>query len=142
MGAMDKFTGFLEEKLMPIAGRVGEQKHLQSVRDGILMTVPFLIVGSVFLVLGFIPVPGYNEFMAGIFGDAWLTKLMYPVAVTFDLMAIVACLGISYRLSEKYKVVSTNRCTSCPYIFYACYTFYDKHSKRTCWRYTYCAHGK
>jgi len=104
MGAMDKFASFLEEKLMPIAGKVGEQRHLQSVRDGILMTVPFLIVGSVFLVLGFIPIPGYNEFMAGIFGDAWLGKLMYPVAVTFDLMAVVACLGISYRLSEKYKV--------------------------------------
>ncbi len=104
MGAMDKMSAFLEEKFMPIAGKIGEQKHLQSIRDGILMTMPFLIVGSVFLVLGFIPIPGYNEFMAGIFGDAWRVKLMYPVRVTFDLMAIVGCLGISYRLCEKYKV--------------------------------------
>jgi len=104
MGAMDKFTSVLEEKLMPIAGKIGEQKHLQAIRDGILMTMPFLIVGSIFLVLGFLPIPGYADFMTRTFGDAWLTKLMYPVGVTFDLMAIVACLGISYRLCEKYKV--------------------------------------
>ena len=39
MGAMDKMSAFLEEKFMPIAGKIGEQKHLQSIRDGILMTV-------------------------------------------------------------------------------------------------------
>ncbi len=104
MGAMDKLTGFLEEKLMPVAGKLGEQRHLQAIRDGVMMTMPFLIVGSVFLVLGFIPIPGYPEFMARIFGDAWLAKLMYPVGVTFDLMAVIGCLGISYRLCEKYKV--------------------------------------
>ena len=32
------------------------------------------------------------------------TYLLYPVDATFGLMALVACFGIGYRLSEKYKL--------------------------------------
>ncbi|WP_134686595.1 PTS cellobiose transporter subunit IIC [Brevibacillus migulae] len=101
---MQAFISFLENRFMPIAGRVAEQKHLQAVRDGIILTMPLLIIGSLFLILGFIPVPGYDEFMAGVFGEAWRTKLLYPVNATFDVMAIIASFGVAYRLAEKYKV--------------------------------------
>lgn len=101
---MEKFNQFLEEKFIPVAGKIADQKHIQSVRDGILLAMPFLIIGSIFLVLGFLPIPGYADFMAKTFGSAWLEKLLYPVGVTFDLMAMLAVIGIAYRLCEKYKV--------------------------------------
>lgn len=31
---------------MPVAGKVAEQRHLQAIRDGIILTMPFLIIGS------------------------------------------------------------------------------------------------
>ena len=103
-GLLTKMTLFLEKYLMPIAGKIAEQKHLGAMRDGMLMAMPLLIVGSAFLILGFVPIPGYSDFMAKTFGDAWLSKLMLPVGATFNLMAIFANIGIAYKLCEKYKV--------------------------------------
>ncbi|MBN1467118.1 MAG: PTS cellobiose transporter subunit IIC [Fusobacteriaceae bacterium] len=103
-GILTKMTLFLEKYLMPIAGKIAEQKHLGAMRDGMLMAMPLLIVGSAFLILGFIPIPGYDKFMAGIFGEQWLSKITLPVGVTFNLMAVFANIGIAYKLCEKYKV--------------------------------------
>jgi cellobiose PTS system EIIC component len=105
---MSKFNQMLEEKVMPVAGRIAGQRHLQALRDGIILTMPLLIIGSVFLILGFLPFDGYPEFMARTFGDAWLTKLLYPVSATFDIMALIAAFGIAYRLAEQYKVDALN----------------------------------
>ncbi|MFJ7684941.1 PTS cellobiose transporter subunit IIC [Peribacillus butanolivorans] len=101
---MSKYNSFLENKVMPIASKMAGQRHLLALRDGIILTMPLIIIGSLFLILGFIPIPGYNEFMASIFGDAWMTKLLYPVGATFDVMALIATFGIAYRLAEHYKV--------------------------------------
>ncbi|MED4780120.1 PTS cellobiose transporter subunit IIC [Brevibacillus choshinensis] len=101
---MAGFISFLENRVMPVAGRIAEQKHLQATRDGIILTMPLLIIGSLFLIIGFIPIPGYSDFMSGIFGDKWLTKLLYPVNATFDIMALIVSFGVAYRLAEKYKV--------------------------------------
>ena len=36
---MNKLTSFLEKHLMPIAGKIGNQKHVQAIRDGIIVTM-------------------------------------------------------------------------------------------------------
>jgi len=61
---MDKFTQFLEEKLMPVAGKVANQRHLAAIKDGMVITLPFIIVGSVFLILGNLPIPALANFYA------------------------------------------------------------------------------
>ncbi|MBB6282285.1 PTS cellobiose transporter subunit IIC [Geobacillus subterraneus] len=101
---MDRFIRVLEERVMPVAGRIAEQRHLQAIRDGIILSMPLLIIGSLFLIIGFLPIPGYNEWMAKWFGEHWLDKLLYPVGATFDIMALVVSFGVAYRLAEKYKV--------------------------------------
>ncbi|MFC0562098.1 PTS cellobiose transporter subunit IIC [Halalkalibacter alkalisediminis] len=101
---MDKFNTFLEKYFLPFAGKLAGQKHLQALRDGIILTMPLIIIGSLFLILGFLPIPGYADFMAGVFGDAWLTKLLYPVDATFGMMALIASFGVAYRLAEKYGI--------------------------------------
>lgn len=104
MSLFDKFNVFLEEKFMPVAAKVGSQKHVQAIRDGLILSMPLTIAGSIFLILAFLPISGYYEFMAGIFGDGWMGKVLYPVRATFDIMAIFGCIGVSYRLAEKNKV--------------------------------------
>ncbi|MBO8163764.1 MAG: PTS cellobiose transporter subunit IIC [Brevibacillus sp.] len=101
---MGGFISFLERRVLPVAGRIAEQKHLQAIRDGIILAMPLLIIGSLFLIIGFLPIPGYDEFMGGVFGEQWRTKLLYPVNATFDIMALIVSFGVSYRLAEKYKV--------------------------------------
>lgn len=101
---MSKLNSIVENKIIPFAGKVGDQRHLRAMRDGIVLAMPLLIIGSLFLIIGFLPIQGYEEFMAGIFGDQWLDKLLYPVGATFDIMALIASFGIAYRLAESYKV--------------------------------------
>ena len=96
--------GFLEKYVMPVAGKVAEQRHLQAIRDGIILTMPFLIIGSFFLIISALPIPGYNDFMAGLFGESWQKALGYPVSATFNIMSLIATFGIAYRLGEYYKV--------------------------------------
>ncbi|MBA4493897.1 PTS cellobiose transporter subunit IIC [Paenactinomyces guangxiensis] len=103
---MNALMKFLESYLMPIAGRIAEMKHLQAVRDGIILAMPLIIIGSFFLIVASLPIPGYEEFMAGIFGDAWKEKVLYPVGATFDIMALIAGFGVAYRLAERYKIDS------------------------------------
>ena len=97
---------FLEKYVMPVAGKVAEQRHLQAIRDGIILTMPFLIIGSFFLIISALPIPGYNDFMAGLFGESWQKALGYPVSATFNIMSLIATFGIAYRLGEYYKVDS------------------------------------
>ena len=52
---MDKF---LQEKLMPIAIKLGNNKGLVAIRDGITLAVPLLLIGSLFMVIASFPVPG------------------------------------------------------------------------------------
>ena len=101
---MDKFTKTLEEKLMPIAAKVANQRHLAAIRDGIIITLPFIIVGSIFLILANLPIPALNEFYATELGGTIQKWISYPVSVTFGLIAVIICMGIGYRLSNSYKV--------------------------------------
>lgn len=89
---------------MPVAARIGEQRHLQAVRDGIILTMPLTIIGSLFLILAFLPIPGYESFMEGVFGSNWMSNLLSPVGVTFDLLALFVAFGVAYRLAERYKL--------------------------------------
>lgn len=100
---MSTFNRVMEEKIMPVAGKVAGQRHLRALRDGIILTMPLIIIGSVFLILTSLPIPGYADFMAGLFGEHWVEKLGYPVNASFDIMALVAAFGIAYRLAESYE---------------------------------------
>lgn len=89
---------------MPVAGKIAGQRHLSALRDGIILTMPLIIIGSVFLILTSLPIPGYADFMASVFGNEWADKLGYPVNASFDIMAMIAAFGIAYRLAESYGV--------------------------------------
>lgn len=90
---------FIENKLVPILIKIGENKILVAVRNGITLTLPFTISGSLFLILSNLPIPGWSDFL-GPFAD----KLSAPVAVTFGAIGIISAIGISYNLAKQYKL--------------------------------------
>lgn len=94
----------LENILMPLAEKIGRNKYLMSIRDGFLISTPLLIVGSFFLLIANFPIPGWNDFFTNILGEGWDGFLAKPVSATFDVMALLAVVGIAYSFSEKMKV--------------------------------------
>ncbi|CAM3247433.1 PTS cellobiose transporter subunit IIC [Sporolactobacillus spathodeae] len=95
---------FLESKVLPIAGKIASQRHLVSLRDGIMLAMPLIIIGSVFLIIANFPIAAYQNFMTGVFGKNWATVAQYPVNATFSIMGLVAAFGIAYYLAQSYKV--------------------------------------
>lgn len=100
---MPKPNILLERYVLPFALKIASQKHVLSVRDGIILNMPFMLIGSFFLIFAYLPIPSYANMMGEIFGAAWREKLLYPVKATYDIMAIISSFGIAYRLAEKYK---------------------------------------
>lgn len=94
----------LLEKMQPTMQKIASQRHLQAIRDGMIITLIPVMIGSIFLIITDFPNVSYQNMMLSIFGESWYTNLRYPIGVTFSLLGIIASLGVSYRLAESYKV--------------------------------------
>lgn len=53
---MKKFKQFFEEKFIPVATRIANQRHILALRDGIILAMPLLIIGSLFIIIADFPV--------------------------------------------------------------------------------------
>lgn len=99
---IDKFADFLDKNLsMPMA-RLAEQRHLRAVRDGIVASLPLIIVGSFFLIIAFPPLPESFPFVAYLKANA--AKILLPYRMTFFIISIYSTFGIGYSLAKSYKL--------------------------------------
>lgn len=94
----------LEAIFMPLAEKIGKNKYLISIRDGFLLTTPLLIIGSFFLLIANFPIKNWTEFWARFFGENWTEYMAKPTNATFDIMAILAVVGIAYSFARELKV--------------------------------------
>ena len=90
----------LFDKFVELMGRFAEIKEVAALRDGFIFTTPFTIAGSLFLLIANLPIPGYTDFMASIFGANWSAPLTQVSGATFDVLAIIVVLGMTYKYVE------------------------------------------
>ncbi len=83
-------------KFLPKILKVVNSKPIVAIKEGFMLTMPLTIIGSVFLLLAFVPIDGYSEFMAGIFGAQWSVPLFQVIGATFDILALISVFGIAY----------------------------------------------
>lgn len=91
----------LEKIFMPLAESIGKNKYLMSIRDGFLVSTPLLIIGSIFLLIGNFPITAWTEFIAA---QGWAGFIGKPASATFDIMAILAVIGIAYAFAGRMNV--------------------------------------
>lgn len=96
---MHKFFALLDKYLIPTMTKLSEQRHLRAVRDGIISTIPLIIVGSFFLILAFPPFPALAAAIKPYTG-----QILIPFRLTMGLMALYACHSIGYHLAKSYKL--------------------------------------
>lgn len=85
------------QKLMPYFIQFSNLKIIKALKNGFIRTVPFTLIGSVFLLIANIPITGYDAFMAGIFGANWTDPLYKVVGASFDILAIFASFSLAYE---------------------------------------------
>jgi PTS system cellobiose-specific IIC component len=96
---MYKLFALLDKYLIPVMTKLAEQRHLRAVRDGIVSTIPLIIVGSFFLIIAFPPVPSLAAAVKPYTGN-----ILVPFRLTMGLMALFAAHSIGYHLAKSYKL--------------------------------------
>lgn len=91
----------LESIFMPLAESIGKNKYLMSIRDGFLVSTPLLIIGSIFLLIGNFPITAWTDFIEA---QGWAGFIGKPASATFDIMAILAVIGIAYAFAGRMNV--------------------------------------
>lgn len=103
----------LEQVLVPFAAKVDSNKSISAIKLGFMLTMPFMIMGSIVLILAF---PPFSADTTNTFGRIWLDwaatnkiSLMIPNVVTMGLMSVWVVMGIAAALAnliDADKVVS------------------------------------
>lgn len=99
MGAIMRF---MDKYIIPVAGKLGAQRHLVAVRDGFVAMIPITMIGALATLVNNLPIPGYQNFMKKTFGETWTTlggDLWWGSIATMALFLVVA---VAYNLAKSY----------------------------------------
>lgn len=105
--AKETKTNFIEDKFMPAAAKLGSERHLLALRDGIVMVMPLLIIGAFSMIIAEFPFQPYLDFMAGTFGENWNAFEGIIMNATYNIVAIIASYGVASSLVSGYGVDGT-----------------------------------
>ncbi|HGF7787984.1 TPA: PTS sugar transporter subunit IIC [Enterococcus faecium] len=98
---MEKLMKWVEEKLVPPMAKIGTQRHLLAIRNGVVSTLSLILIGTFFMVFINLPFPGWNEFIA-----PYSATIVLPFRITMGLMAIYATFVMGSDLAKSYGLDS------------------------------------
>lgn len=114
---MKKSAGFVDKLnavLSPLAAKLGNQRHLQAISTGTMFSLPFIVIGSFFLIFAnpSINMEQYNPETAGVFlrflanwkefAVANYDIITAPYNLTMGLVGLISAFGIAYSLAKDY----------------------------------------
>ncbi len=117
---MNGFVNFLEAKFVPVAAKIGAQKHLVAIRDSFAAVMPLILVGAFAVLLNnvfFVPwslladprlLGGDHPFIVWAFANvAPLFSLMESGTLSILALALTFALGYNRAQAEKKDALST-----------------------------------
>ncbi len=97
---MEKMMGFLEKYLMPISGKMSANKYLRAISGGFIAIMSANIIGSMFTLIGNLPIPAYTNWLAETGLNA---VLALPGTVTVSMISLYAAFFIAYTLAREFQ---------------------------------------
>lgn len=106
----------LNDLLSPFAAKIGNQRHLKAISSGMMFGLPFIVIGSFFLIFANPPIniDQYNPatanffmtFMAGWkdFAVANYDLITAPYNLTMGIIGLISVFGIAFSLASEYKI--------------------------------------
>jgi cellobiose PTS system EIIC component len=94
-------TNFIEDKLLPVAGRIQANKYINAISRGFMSLTAITMIGAIFTLLKTFPLgEGYTNFLA----STGLDKILnIPVSVTTELMGMFVAFSIAFQLAKSFK---------------------------------------
>ena len=96
---MNNILSWVEDKLMPPMAKLSEVRYLRAIRDGIVSTMPLIMLGSLFCMIAQFPIAAWTKFIA-----PHVQMVMLPYRISVGLMAVFVAFGVGYYLAESYKL--------------------------------------
>lgn len=105
----EKFTTVLEK----IANFFNTQKHFSSIKDGLMYTMPFTIIGGIALIIGNPPIPEGTDLTSGIglflqgwkdLSVSWSPFITAMNTLSLGMLSVYVTVSISYLLAKKYNI--------------------------------------
>ena len=124
---INKIQTILEGSLGKVASKLSTEKHINSLKSGMMFTLPFTLLGGFVMILMFLPIP------SGIEPTNWFYSLLLNIQtwgssslvlktlynLSLGLISVYTVIGISYSLSEEYKLKSSYTCLTSLFVFLA-----------------------
>ncbi|MBG0966868.1 PTS cellobiose transporter subunit IIC [Bacillus sp. SRB1LM] len=101
---MQKFIAFMEKYIVPVAGKIGSQRHLAAIRDGFIAVMPLILVGALASLINGFPSEAFQDFMKGLFGETWKQVGGGMWTGSFAILALIIAFTTSYNLAKSYGV--------------------------------------
>jgi PTS system cellobiose-specific IIC component len=87
------FNKFINQKIMPPVLKFVNTKPVKALQDGMIYSLPFIIIGSIFLILSNVPIPAVA---AAINSSGWGAFFTQAYTASFGLLSIWAVVGMAY----------------------------------------------
>ena len=95
---MNKIEEIINNRLMPIAIKIQNNKYMSAISDGFSMILPITMLGAIFTLLSSMQFEWYQKFLEV---THLATILGYTSKVTTDLIALYVVCAIAYNLTIK-----------------------------------------
>lgn len=96
---MQNFLKWIETRLMPPMTKIGMQRHMVAIRNGVISTLSLILIGSFIMVFANFPIPAVAEWLA-----PHTANLTIPFRITMGLMAIYASFAMGDSLAKSYDL--------------------------------------
>lgn len=104
---IDKLTNFLEEKLSPMFAKFADNKYLQAISGSFFITLPVIIIGSIFTLIANFPINAYINFLK----SAGIYDVLNSVGnATTNSIALFTAFFAAFCLADKFKVKGKSAC--------------------------------
>lgn len=88
-----KVSTFVNQHILPPVMKFVNTKAITALQNGMIYTLPFIIIGSIFLLLGNLPVQSWAN---AVNASGWGAFFNQAYTVTFNVMSLWASIGIAY----------------------------------------------
>lgn len=68
---MKKFIELMEKYVVPVAAKIGGERHLAAIRDGFVSIIPIIMAGATAILINNFSPEIYQHMMKSVFGPGW-----------------------------------------------------------------------
>ena len=107
MSEKKSFFDSLQESLGKLSGKINANIYIMAIKDGMLSYMPFAFIASVFLIIAFLPIPAFTDFVSNVTGlkaSVWQGKLALVNDASLGIGGLLVLLSISNSLAKTMKI--------------------------------------